>query len=140
MTQHITITEANALDVPAISIWRDDQLIMWGLGDTLEWDLSEGDPIQFLAADEEHGFSTWPGTTPAPIGVLPANTPDTRFYVALGNFINTTDETIKYHYHVNVKLLDPEGILSAEARKRKVGRTDAGGMWVDPDVENQPKP
>jgi hypothetical protein len=138
MTQHITVITASGDDGTVIpdpaSVWRDDQVIMWGLAAGLEWidDATKFPlgPIEFLPQGD--GFSTWMGTTPAAIGPR-GDGPDRRFYVAMTNFINPTDVTIRYHYRLHV-------INSRTGNILKVLKKDPNGNWIDPDVGNEPQP
>jgi hypothetical protein len=132
MTQ-LTITLANAQNIQPVTIDRVDQTITWVLGENLQWDHSSpsGSPIEFQGAEGE--FAAWPGTDPTPVGTLAFGTPDRRVYEANGNSPNLTDEVIKYHYLVHLLPL-------VGGDRIKVGRPGQGVPWIDPDVENQPKP
>lgn len=127
MTQHITITgvDDTAANPHVARVWRDDQVIMWGLAEGLRWANPDEapPPLQFLPKDDTH--DDWPGTPPMPVGEPPAEgEPDRRFYVAMANHLmESGSETARYHYRFHVVVI--------KTNKHRL---------IDPDVENHPEP
>jgi hypothetical protein len=129
-----------------IVVWRDDQTIKWGLSGGYTWPAGVAQPIIFLPADPARGYKDWPGSVPAPIGPPPApGEPDRRYYVASSDKIIPTNEPPEiYHYAFAVCPLDNPNcmldIIPGLSAPMSQQWQDSGGMWHDPEVENQNQP
>ena len=136
MTQHIQIVlEDGKLTVKpeTASVWRDDQILMWSLGEGLSWPKTLLNPIAFNGGNGI--LSDWPGSVPVPVGNKPGDAgPDRRNYVAMCNRLMLDDERETYSYTIFVA--DPNYPDGDPVRVR----VNLGGLEKDPDVENEPLP
>lgn len=135
MTQHIQIIlqDGKLTVIPeTASVWRDDQILMWSLGEGLSWPKMLLNPITFNSPAGK--LMDWPGSEPVPVGNKPGDAdPDRRNYVAMCSRLMLEDQREKYSYTIWVA--DPRN----PNEKVRV-QVNAGGLEKDPDVENQPLP
>ncbi len=136
MTQHITIYSLTDVRPDIASVWRDDQVLMWGFApeSRLAWPPDFLEPIQFT--NDNPNYAPWPGSNPVPVGAKPDVGPDRRFYIAMAQMIMPNGETAMYNYTINV--VDEFNNL----QRVQVHRTKPDGTVevIDPEVENEPQP
>lgn len=139
MTQHLTIMSDKEVQPQLGQLWRDDQVLMWGLAPGWKWDKNHEPPIEFLPPDDT--YDAWPGSTPTPVGdPPPSGTPDRRFYVAMALKVMDSGSE-KYHWQAWI--LPEAADESEEGRRVRATRYNTETCLlepVDPDVENQPQP
>jgi hypothetical protein len=134
----VLVTSPTTVEPNPVPLKRDDQSIMWELGENLEW--GEDPPIVFLGPGGESpvglAYSAWPtgGTNPSAIdNGAPLNR---RPYFASANDPLPNGVDRMYHYEMNVVMIHEDG--SRTSHRVQVQWADLS--WHDPDVVNEPKP
>ncbi len=132
----VKIVSPTVVEPNPVTLTRNDQTIMWQLGEGLKWGSIA--PIQFLPgggmSPGEVPYSNWPraAVQPAPIdtGVASAERP---FWTS-ANQPQPRDQQEWYRYEILV-----EHVIDGHARISRV-HVQRDGEWYDPDVLNDPQP
>ncbi|HEX8411310.1 MAG TPA: hypothetical protein VF883_20790 [Thermoanaerobaculia bacterium] len=144
--QHVTIDwKDEALSVSPVSLWRDDQSIMWSFAPKADPRLYWGGVPGVVFQPAGGKYVDWPGTRPQPLGLVPENGNDRRNYLANGESPNLGTDVIYYHYDLHLHLPTGETVRLSEllASRRAplvVGSGPGSVEWIDPEIPNQPQP
>jgi hypothetical protein len=127
----VTVVGPDEVNPQIAQVLRNDQTITWQLSPNLAWNPNAGDcAVKFM--EETEVYSEWPGTPPAPVGLLTPGEPDRREYTATANRLMAPREFRAYHYEI--------AVVDSNTGNPVMVRLRRAGEWYDPEVVNEPRP